>query len=159
MRTRATAVEKAAEAVGPEADHWNKVMGDAVAAHDARAKALENDTAWVSADHRSVQLRVEGQAQPPVLDWVELSTQNELQHFYRTHPGDAPPIIPGRQYYLFAPGVHPMEDLANPGRPLVAGCASYRFMEQKLWFHYPGDAPQKMHRDSQLAAANSVVPE
>jgi len=129
MRTRATAVEKAAEAVGPEADPWNKVMGDVVAAHDARAKALENDTAWVSADHRSVQLRVEGQAKPPALDWLELSHQNELQRFYRTNPGDAPPIIPGRPYYLLAPGVHPMEDLANPGRPLVQGTASYGVIE------------------------------
>ena len=175
-RTAATAVTNAAEAVGPEADNWNEAMRDAVAAQKGRdpqlAEAIENDTARVSADQqgvnrlfegqadlRGVKRPFEGQAQPPALDWLELSLQNELQRFYRTNPGDAPPIIPGRDYYLLAPGVHPMEDLANPGRPLVAGCASYRVIEQKIWFHYPGDAPQKMLRDSQLAAANCGVPE
>ena len=175
-RAAATAVANAAEAVGPEADNWNEAMRDAVAAQKRRdaqlAEAIENDTARVSADQqgvnrlfegqadlRGVKRPFEGQAKPPVLDWLELSHQNELQRFYRTNPGDAPPIIPGRDYYLLAPGVHPMEDLANPGRPLVSGCASYRVIEQKLWFHYPGDAPQKMLRDSQLADANSVVTE
>ena len=162
-RAAATAGANAAEAVGPEADNWNEGMRDDVAAQKRRdpqlAEACENDTAWVSADQRGVKRPFEGQAKPPALDWLELSLQNELQRFYRTNPGDAPPIIPGRVYYLLAPGVHPMEDLANPGRPLVAGCASYRVIEQKLWFHYPGDAPQKMLRDSQLAAANCGVPE
>ena len=137
--------------VGPEADNSNEAMRDAVAATKAfendTAEVFGNDTARVSAAHRyvnrlcegqanqrGVKRPFEGQAQPPALDWLELSVQNELQRFYRTNPGDAPPIIPGRVYYLLAPGVHPMEDLANPGRELEADCASYRLIESNYGF-------------------------
>ena len=128
----ATAVANAAEVVGASADHWNQGIRDAVAARQRRdpqfAEASENDTAWVSAEQRGVKRPFEGEAKPPVLDWIERSRQNELQRFYRTNPGDAPPIIPGRPYYLLAPGLDPREDLVNPGIPLATGCASYRVM-------------------------------
>ena len=102
----ATAVANAAEAVGASADHWNQGIRNVVAARQRRdpqfAEASENDTAWVSAEQRGVKRTIAGEAKPPVLDWIELSRQDELQRFYRTNPGDAPQIIPGRTYCLLA---------------------------------------------------------
>ena len=88
-------------------------------------EANENNAYLAPAEYRGVKRSNDGEPKIPVSNYCFLRRQQELEDFYHTNPGEAPVIIPGCTYYLFAPGLDPNCDLANPGFPLGKYACSY----------------------------------